>query len=179
MAYGNVVLDGIGAGNIVLEGLGGLEEAWFNVSIRQQIMGLIGTRLEGILIADGYETDIGSRVYEWRQESIPEALIPCLVYRDDPEESFADETVPRGRHRHRLMVSVDVVALGSLVISTVRKMIADVIKAVGADTTWGGVALNTEPPMDEIYIEQKERKIGGATVKFVILYETGRWNPAG
>lgn len=144
-------------------------------SKRQLIINAVDTRFKTILVSGGYETDLGQNVFEWRTAALPVANLPGIVLRD-PECSVSSD-VAIGQHEYELKVEAEInVAEGSSTPGEIRKMIADVIKAIGVDITWGGLAQRTEPIEDTINMDQKEKIIGGALVSFLIIYRTNAWN---
>lgn len=148
-------------------------------SIRQQIMTALDTRMKAILTAGGYETDLGTSVFEWRTENLDDSQLPALVWRDIAAgvSDQADDGAAMGSHAHALTVEIEIITSGSTAPAAVRKMIADVYKAIGVDDTWGGLALATAPREDETEHDQAEKKIAGATIRAVIIYETLSFDP--
>ncbi len=146
-------------------------------SIRQLIINAIDSRLKLITIANGYETNIGGKVFEWRAVPVEEIDLPCIIYRDLSSVNSVLTIGIGGYHESNLNIEVEVIcAAGSVTPSTIRKMLADVIKAIGVDATWSGLASSTDPVSDAITIEQNEKIIGGANITFTITYRTKRWD---
>ncbi len=145
-------------------------------SKRQDIIDALDTRLRTILTAGGYETDLGSNVFEWRATALQESELPGLIYRDiscEPVENTASLY-----QEFFLNIEVEIITVsGSTTASQIRKMIADVYKAIGTDDKWGGLALGTFSDGDEMNIEQAEKIIGGATVSFHVHFATVEWDP--
>ncbi len=158
---------------------------WFGVdgiitagdTVRQKIMDAIDTRLQTILIANGYKTDAGLKVFAWKDFGMDDADLPALVYKDiidDPDQ------VTIGNVDNTLLVEVTALAAkGSTSDEQIREMIADVIKAVGVDETWGDLAEFTLLPSASMEVEQLEKKIFGAQVDLRIEYQTARFDPFG
>src|SRR4030067_3027726 len=140
-------------------------------SIRQQIMNAVKTRLQAITTVNGCNYNLGSNVFEWRNTPVSDSELPALIYRDISCDTEYFET-----HRHRLHIEVEL-AMKDIAASTIRKMIADVIKAIGVDVQWSNLAINTHPEGDEIIIKQSEKIIEGASVKFAIEFRTKEWDP--
>jgi len=144
-------------------------------SIRQQIIDAVDTRLKTILVSNGYETDVGKYVDEWRAYPQELAKLPALVYRD----SNATSESTFGTHVHDLRVEIEVTASGATAPKTIRKMAADVTKAVATDLTWGGLAEDTriEAQPQDIQIEQESKRIASTLLAFNVVYRTERFNP--
>ena len=63
------------------------------------------------------------------------------------------------------------------VLNGMALLIADLQKAIGVDTTWGGLATRTNPISSSLVVDQEDKIIGGATVTFTIDYVTKKWDP--
>lgn len=144
-------------------------------SIRQQIIDAIDTRLKTILVVNGYKTNAGQHVYEWRETPLDESLLPAIVYRDvNCDNSF----MATGVHFHKMNMEIEVVcAAGTTTPAGAREIIADVVKAIGTDIEWGNLAINTYPGIDEMQVEQNDKKIAGILMRFEIHFRTKEWDP--
>lgn len=142
-------------------------------SKRQQIVTRIDLGLKTILVAAGYETNLGRNVYEWREEPLTKSKLPAAVWRE------TDRTVEAtiGEHEHTLTVEIQLVATGASAPQTLRKMIADVVKMVGVNLTWNGLAEDTKPPVETVSSERDKSRVAGATLTFDVIYRTGRFDP--
>jgi len=147
-------------------------------SIRQLIVNAVDTRLKGILTAAGYETNLGQHIFWWRTNDFSEDELPAANCRDtDCDDSNATIGVI-GYHQHALKMEVDLIeADGASTPSSIRKLIADLQKAIGVDTTWGKLAERTNPINSPINIDQADKTIGSATVTFTIDFKTRKWDP--
>ncbi|MFA4871378.1 MAG: hypothetical protein WC623_24480 [Pedobacter sp.] len=140
-------------------------------TLRQQILDKVKARLQTILVANGYSSNLGSSVFEWRVEPFATSELPALVYRDPSDDISQAEG-----HRNHLTLEIEIVT-ASETISAVRKKIADVILAIGTDTQWDGLAIDTIPGNDEIIIDQKDKTISGVSMRFTVFFRTKEWKP--
>lgn len=142
-------------------------------SKRQQIVNAIKARLEGISTGASYETNLGASVHEWRDTALQESECPGAIFRDtvDPEE------LTFGEHVHTLALEVELFALGADAPTTLRKMIADVVKAFGTDRKLGGLAQDMMHRADLLATERESRRLAGAVVRFDVIYTTGQFDP--
>jgi hypothetical protein len=148
-------------------------------SIRQQIVDALVTRLEGILVNKGYETDLGLNIFEWRTTDFQESELPGCVVRDPDEE-----TEVKGQyHYNKLNIEIEAKTKNSPVTALTtaresRKVIADITRAIGTDPTFGGLAIMTDPVDNEsLDMEQKDRQFGSILMKLNILYRTKMFQP--
>lgn len=144
-------------------------------SIRQQIMTAIDTRLKTILVSGGYETNAGNNIYEFWDIALEEDELPAIIWRDGAEDT---ELLVSTTQDRRLTVELIMQAVGTTAPTTLRKMIADVEKAMLVDNTWGSLAIFTSPLdiTDVFEVDHKERRIGACRAKFTVLYRTGYLN---
>jgi hypothetical protein len=143
-------------------------------SIRQQIITAVDTRLKTITTVNGYNTNLGNNIFEWRDAPLQESELPGAVYRDLQQTTV----MAVGYHEHALALEILILLSGTEAATTIRKLIADVIKCVGTDRTWGTLAEDTLPVSDEeIAIEHAGKKIGGISLKFIIQYVTKPFDP--
>ena len=142
-------------------------------SKRQQIVTAIDTRLKLITITNGYETNAGNNVYEWRSSAMIESELPGLIYRDTQET----EALSIGYQVHTLTIEIEGYVVGNAAPANLRKLIADVIKAIGVDSLWSALAEDTRSVEETIQVEQEERRIAGTRIKIEVDYRTGIFNP--
>lgn len=147
-------------------------------SIRQSIIDAVKTRLEGITIIGGYQTNIGQKVTEWQTYDPNDRELDCIMFRDpsakvtDPDE---EDDNTEAWHYKNLALQIFVLSSGAATPATLRKQIADVLKAVGVDVTWSGHAIDTTLEGDETQIDQETKKIGASLVTLSIRYKTLKW----
>jgi hypothetical protein len=147
-------------------------------SIRQRIAAALDARLKGILVASGYETNLGRNVFAWRVPDLQEAELPAAIWRDTDCDDSSATIGTIGFHLHSLKMEIDLrEADGTSTPASIRALIADLQKAIGVDTTWGGLAIRTNPLSSAIVVDQEEKIIGGANVTFTIDFYTRKWDP--
>jgi hypothetical protein len=150
-------------------------------SIRQQIISALDTRLKTILVANGYASNVGQHVYEWRSADLEESSLPGIIYRDISSGEALPVTIMAADSKREFPLDVEIdihVKTGATSApAQMRSMIADVIKAIGTDPTFSALAVMTEYNGDETSVEQQERTMGSATMRFRIIYRTKLWNP--
>lgn len=144
-------------------------------SIRQRIMTAIDIRLKTILISGGYETNAGSNVYEFWDIALQDDEVPAIIWRDGAENA---ELLVSTTQDRTLTVELTYHAVGATAPATLRKVIADVEKAILVDYTWGGLAIFTSPVdiVDTFDMEHQERRVGACRARFTVLYRTGYLN---
>lgn len=147
-------------------------------SKRQLICTRLDARLKTILIADGYNTDLGRNVFEWRDNPIDQSELPAVNWRDISEDDSNATAGTVGYHTHVITMELKIAtAKGTTTAKEIRALLADIVKAVGVDQTWGRQAIRTDPMSNEMVIEEVEDIIGGLTVTLAITYQTIKWNP--
>lgn len=141
---------------------------------RQKIINALKTRLQLITVANGYNYNLGGNVVEWPKEDISQGNVTGVFFRD----MLCDSDFVEMGHRHKLHIELVLNAMeADSTPIALRKMIADILKAIGVDAQWGGLALNTYPEGDTMQLERKEKIVGSVQVKFYIEFRTFEWNP--
>jgi N-acetylglucosamine-6-phosphate deacetylase len=143
-------------------------------SIRQQIMTAVDARLKTVTTDNGYNTNLGASVHEWRETALEIAELPGVIYRDISQTTV----IAVGYHVHNLVLELDIFVSGASAPALLRQCIADAITAVGTDRQWSTLAEDTLPVNDEnIAIEHEGKRIGGVRLRFVIQYCTQPFDP--
>jgi hypothetical protein len=142
-------------------------------SVRESIVSSIITRLETILTANGYETNLGSNVFDWKVTDVQESELPCVIVKDTSE----DVETRGGNHLHRLQIELEAKAPG-VDRSIPRKIIADVQKAIGVDPNFDNQVYKTEPVENEtLSLEQQNKVFSSIVIKFIVNYSTLAFQP--
>lgn len=146
---------------------------------RQQIIDYMKTKLAEITTANGYYTNIGSKVYEWKANPFETNEVPGIEIRD-LEENISDVRTSGNYnlHNHELNIELRVVCSETTPITTVRKMITDVNKLIGIYPTWNDYAIYTYPIGNKIEVDQQGVFVGQATVIIQVQYRTTAWSEA-
>ena len=95
--------------------------------IRQTLIDNIKTQLQTITTGNGYETNLGSNVFEWRETPLQQSELPGIVIRDPSNQ----QTKTFGKHESVLKLEIEIYTQGLPVVT--RKAIADVIKCIGVE----------------------------------------------
>jgi len=152
---------------------------------RQDIVDAVKTRMQAILTTGGYYTNLGSNVITGRPRLIgPDGAIgsaiveaselPCILIRD-PLDEIGNATLG-GKQGHTLSVELEIRCEGgSDTDEDLRKAVADVYAAIGTDTRWSTLAMNTTPVSDESTVLQGDKIIGAALIRINIAFITGPW----
>ncbi len=134
--------------------LSGFNATLGNVGIRQRIIDALDTQLKSILIASGYDTNVGSNVFSWRDiENNPFAAseLPGLNYRD----SISDRSVGCGSYDNTLRVDVEAYAAS---MEDIRQILGDIEKVIVDNEQWGGIADGSDLLTDESNVVHLENK---------------------
>lgn len=142
-------------------------------SIRQRIISSMDTRFKTILVTNGYQTDIGKHVFWWKKTPFAQADLPGMNCRDRRQtKSFG-----AGIYDNFLTVEIEAGVSGMVSTEDLRKILADIEKAIAIDETWGQLAGTTEIEDDEMNLEEDEQRIAGARMILRVEYTTLRGDP--
>lgn len=140
----------------------------------QELSAVILDRFQGIRVADGYQTNLGMSVHEWRTAAVdPENETDVLNVRQSDE--VIQDTI--GEDHHRLRVRCELIVVGEDAPTRIKAARADVLKAISTDLTWGGLAEHTSPgETSELQLDHASRKVIGLVVEFIVHYVTAPWS---
>ena len=147
---------------------------------RDSIMIAVVERMKSIRSSNGYHSELGLNVFEWRPKIADTAggYIPTeqdelpAIHVSDPAVNVSQENV-RGSEAHRLTIEVEVAHEGGATGKTMREQITDVRKALGVDRTWGGIARRTFQDMSTETIRiQADRSFFRTLIRASIEYTT-------
>jgi hypothetical protein len=142
------------------------------MSTRASIITALDTRFKTITIANGYNTALGSAVYHWSPDNIPEEVCPALVY-EDPTDKYSFATTKKTEHMLSLKIHLKYAVTA---ISDVYAGIEDVMDAMGTDDTLGGLLTRTIPRGNDYSVaNQGQMIIVGAEIDIDLIYETTKW----
>jgi len=141
--------------------------------VRQSIITNLLNMLQGIRISDGYKTDVGTKVFEWREIAIELADCPCLIVRDTTDE-IEDQGVHD--HAHKLTITVTCIAAGTSAVEDARKIEADIYEAIGTDLSIGNQAYWTEWQGSAMQVQHEENIFANILITLLVLYKTPAFN---
>lgn len=151
-------------------------------TIRQKLVDEIRRRLQAITIANGFETDLGlGPIDEWpiayQAEELPALGIFDLI------NNTAQEYAQEKRIINELGFQVRIFLPREPVPATVRKMLADVLRAVitdpttgQRDATLGKLAVDMQPTEDGFIVPKETFQIDGAAVGFMVQFLAAPFN---
>ena len=145
-------------------------------TIREDIISALDTRLKTIKATAGYASNVGSHVFEWREDPLQDGELDALEYRDLACETGPTETIRTWMHKLTVQIRIC-----SKTMDQIRKIIGDLDKAIGADTLDPTKAtmlssLIIERTGDETAIEFKERRYLVCIVTYIMTYPTVEWD---
>jgi hypothetical protein len=148
---------------------------------RQKIVDAVIARMQTIRTANDYQTEIGARVEEWARRFDEDELKAqpskaILGVYDLPDEVGKDSKNSIGS-AHRLRMQVRIFITSATPARELRKMIGDVVKAIGTDILWGYLAMDTEPGSEGFIVPTDAMEVAGAAVEFTVVYATATFDP--
>lgn len=154
-------------------------------SIRQKLIDQIETRLATITTGNGYETNAGNNVAVWRdlrKAPFPGGNLDAINVKDGSSvEDRADQAI--GTTRHIVTVHVEFATQQSAIATDahLRKIMSDIIKAVGTDRRWNdgseNLAWDTRIVSTDLDVNQAEEIVGGGQVVMEIVFTTLDFDP--
>lgn len=149
-------------------------------SIRQRIVDAIVARMQTILTANGYATNIGTTVEDWRTNWQQEELPAISVCDTTAEVQPAEGSNPR-RTIFAMPVQIRVYAeKDETGAANIREMLKDVNRAIRQDDRWMvdgvGLVMITRPLREGFIIPDESFEVIGGVVEFEVQYITAKFN---
>ncbi|GAB4245683.1 MAG: hypothetical protein OHK0028_23630 [Deltaproteobacteria bacterium] len=139
---------------------------------RQAIVDAVRARLAGIRTANGYNTDVGLHVFEWKVTAFADSDLPGVAFRDTDSKI---RELTGGMQEVSLPVEIIVgAASGASTMQVLRAAIDDILSAINSDFTWGGLAWETSIDTIETLAEHEGKLIGLAKIVATVKYEQPR-----
>jgi hypothetical protein len=143
-------------------------------SRRQQIIDAIKVLLATVTVANGFKTNVGSNVFEWKSIDFQETEIPGMDVRDPGEEV---ET-KGGRHYYTLTIEIEAKVSASTTTKQAREVLADIQTLMGENQNIGGLAHLVRPVQNELLdFEKGNKKFGTVLLRFEVQYATNAFQP--
>lgn len=141
------------------------------MTTRQQIINAVIARLQTITTGNGYSADLGSNIFEWPALNISKNKLPAAIV-SDPVDQYKEYWSSNHVDRD-LRVEIELIAKGTPDIA--RELAGDVLRAIGTDYTFGGLAMETEPVSIELDVKEEEYLFSGASIALTVKYRTEVW----
>lgn len=151
-----------------------------STDIREQIFQNVKESLCNITNRNGYENDIDSDnvniIHGKRDDS---AYAEPIIYIYPGTERLMLDKCEKGYDYNDLEIQIEAIIRGdkSTMNTNINSMLADMKKALGADHTRGGVAIDTTFMNNDIYINDLTGNKAGIVLNIIIGYETKYANP--
>lgn len=143
------------------------------LTIRQKFVDAAIARMQLILVANGYQTDLGQNVADWRtnweQEELPGVGVFDLTNEAEKDHFGAKRQTNKLRMQFRIFGAKDPAEF--------RVMIADVIKAIKVDPRWGGLAVESHPGNDGFILPNESFEVAGAAIEIMIEFLSNTFDP--
>jgi hypothetical protein len=148
-------------------------------SVRELILSNLETVLSGITTVGGYENDIAS-VQRWKQRGNPLKDVPCIIVTAGPEDK---KKGPNPLVTARLKVYLELYSRqdetdANATDTILNSILKDIEKALYADVTRGGVAVDTDVQEVVPFGAEVGNGHSGLIIGVEILYRHLATNPA-
>jgi hypothetical protein len=158
-------------------------------SLWQRLFNAVKERMQTIHVNNGYETNIGTKCFAWRDlnrtpftEAELQENVGAVVVRDPSRKTEQGKVI--NTHDHTL--TIEVLAVRFATASSppdnyARKMLSDIDKAIGVDRLWtvDGVAMarDTIALEDSIDAVHAGDRLIAVRKTFNIIFRTQRFDP--
>lgn len=143
---------------------------------RQAFVDALRVRLSAIAQESGYSTDVGLRVFEWRDprgENVQEDELPCCGFADESSQITPLDSVT---HEHALTVAIWAMDQGQNAAELARVLEADVLKAIGTDPTFGGLCHYFQPTSSLTELKVAGKRSASVRMTFEVRLRLVAWD---
>jgi len=140
---------------------------------RGEIVAEIKNLLKNISQSNGYNTDIGQNIQEWRVSAVETILLPVVII-EDKEEIFSEENSIIGKKDRILNISIKILADVDN-IEDLRAMVEDVFVCLGANENLSGKVQDMDVNSVEIDVEQNKERLAMASISLSVKFMSERW----
>jgi len=141
------------------------------MNLRQDLIDWVLERLRDIRVTNGYNTDVGLHVHEWRSAPFSTDDLPALNVRDIYDEvSYGEQSA---RHSlHKLFVSIQYLDYGDDLPRRARAALADIEKALSAWRSQKRI-IKIEPiTCGRFVLDQGGYSISGVLYELFLIYQS-------
>jgi len=137
---------------------------------RQNIVTTIVEQMQKISSANGFYSQAGENVFEWKEKPLDKDEYPAIIVRD-----VSDNTTDENQTLdHKLKIEIDIATKGKDTATwDIREVISDVLKAFGLVENELNYICSYNG--SDSLVEQKDTLYGGARLEFTVAYHSGRW----
>lgn len=144
---------------------------------RQLLIDAIKERLSGMLLAGGYSTDAGRRVFDSRDplgEPFNDKELPALWFRDTQNEI---SNLGADVDEHSLTLEIGVHEFSDNAPRSGRAIEGDLLAVVGVDPRFGGLCHYCRPTGTTIEVKREGRWQVGVRATFDVKFRTKAFDP--
>lgn len=141
---------------------------------RQIIVNHVVAKYREIRQANGYETDVGQRVFVWRDVPLRPEQTPAIIVRDLDEI----HDLPSARafaNRRSLHMMIQIAAVGDNAVETARAVIGDLDHATRElrdSEPFASLISAIRPRINRMVLDQEEFRFSASTFEYYIDYAT-------
>ena len=140
----------------------------------KNIVDQLKTQIAAATIAGGYYNNLNgtNQVTIWQDAPFQASTFPAVNIRDTDISAGEEEQGATYIFDLIMTVEIDLIANGQ---TQLRRLKADVEKAINSDLTLDGNCYKIEFVSDQKVVEQKEYKLLGSTLTIEVYYQRNAW----
>lgn len=135
------------------------------MSKRQSILDALKTLLQTIKVSNGFNTNLGDYVFHWQEYPV-EYNEESLVIRD-PDEDYEEKN---NNYQCVLHIEIESRVFSNNPGLAGNQALQDVLKAIGSDVTFSGLATRTKLITNEKQVETEGRSACSILLKIDVIY---------
>lgn len=143
----------------------------------QEIIDAVKARFNSIVAGDNYYYSYADKVFDNKPNPFEEENLIEINLIDGNEDLLAEQDSTTVLHDLSLDVGIEISLAGTDAVDNRRKIKADILKSIGTDVTWGGLAITTEFEGNENNpIDQMGNKVADLRINISISYRKNAWS---
>lgn len=143
-------------------------------SRRQRIIDKLVSIFQTITTANGFRSEVGNNVYEWKTDNYQDVDLPAMNVRD-----VSEEITPRGtNHIYTLTIEIEARVTASTSTADAREVIADIHSLMGSYPNLDGLAYLVRPLQNTLLdFDKKDKKYSSISITLEVQYATKIFQP--
>lgn len=140
-------------------------------TVQQDLVDKIAGFLRTILVSNGFDTNIGEKVFVHLPVEVQVSRLPCCTVADTVSTWKWMNGLKYARESSVQVVGL--VSAGQDAAKTARMCESDLVRALwnSGDRTYGGLCANCEIVETEIIVMQEKETVAGARAELVLTYD--------
>jgi hypothetical protein len=143
----------------------------------QSIINAMMARFKAITAGTDYYTTFGNNVFDNKKDPFDASQMPGINLHERNTDPQIDNS--QTKHTCTMSIDIDIVMLEEVDDTAIRQAAADVLKSIGSDVTWSGLAFNTHHTNTTSDVQNQQGDVvANRRITIEIIYRKNAWSIA-